>query len=337
MKNITSISWLTLLIASAVHAAPLYNIDFSGYAAPVVHTNVTGAPSDFSAYVGETSTVVTAFQDLIDQPLVSTTTHASGSNRFELDAPGYTNHILTLTLQLLLESRPDPDSGPNAAFGFYSPSDNLYIGAALPVVSFGINEFASLSTSNICVHIGSFVTNTPFDRDTIMSLSISVNTSMHTLNVTVNGTTLAVDVPYDPSIIVDGARFAIGDIATQGAIGNGAVDNITFSAEPIPDPTTRFTNIYATTNGVRMNLMAPPQQMILMEWTSDLLEWHPLHEYQLVEPTNYTIRAVYVANDDGQVTVPDTPLSSEVNKFYRAIPWTPTNVWAPPVSFKMAQ
>ena len=334
MKNIISISWLTLLIASDAHAAPLYNIDFSGYAAPVVHTNVTGAPSDFSAYVGETSTVVTVFQDLTDQPLVSTTTHASGSNRFELDAPGYTNHILTLTLQLILESLPGPGSGPNAIVGFYSPNENLYNSTiALPVL-FGLTDSYVIATSNININTGLFATNSSFTRNSVISLTIVVNTAEHVLSVTINGNPLAVNAAYDPLIVIGGATIRIGDIGTHGAIGNGAIDNITLTVEPIPDSSTRFFNINTTSNGVSMGLIAPPQQMILMEWTSDLLEWHPLHEYQMVEPTNYTIRAVYVANDDGQVTVPDTPLSAEVNKFYRAIPWTPTNVLAPPVSFK---
>ena len=238
MKKQIAIGIAILTITAVTHADTLYSLDFSGYSPPVTYANPTGAPDDFSGYVGTNSAVVSEFHGLTDQPLVSTTTNASSSNRYGLEAPGYNNHILTFTLQLVLESLSDPDLGPNAVIGFYSVGQDLYNSSvALPVI-FGLTDSYSLATSNVCVDTGYFTANTIFNRDSVISLYISANTAAHLLNVSINGTPLAVDAPYDPLIEIAGATVRIGDIATSGAIGNGAFDNILFTAQAIPEPST---------------------------------------------------------------------------------------------------
>ena len=108
---------------------------------------------------------------------------------------------------------------------------------ALSVI-FGLTDSYSLATSNVCVDTGFFTANAAFNRDSVISLSISANTAAHLLNVSINGTPLAVDAPYDPLIEIAGATVRIGDIATSGSIGNGAFDNILFTAQAIPEPST---------------------------------------------------------------------------------------------------
>ena len=238
MKKHIAICIAALTITTVTHADTLYSLDFSDFSPPVTYANPTGAPDDFSGYVGTNSTVVSEFQGLTDQPLVSTSTNASSSNRYGLEATGYNNHILTFTLQLVLESLPDPDLGPNAVIGFYSVGQNLYNSSVALSVIFGLTDSYSLATSNVCVDTGFFTANSSFNRDSVISLSISANTAAHLFNVSINDTPLAVDAPYDPLIEIAGATIRIGDIATQGAIGNGAFDNIEFSAQAIPEPST---------------------------------------------------------------------------------------------------
>ncbi len=86
---------------------------------------------------------------------------------------------------------------------------------------------------------------------------------------------------------------------------------------------------HATDGRVILELLGPPTQLILMEWSDDLVTWHPLHEYEILDPPQ-TIRVVYVTDSSGHATVPDTPLATEDRKYYRAILWYPPIVWPPP-------
>lgn len=238
MNRYTTAIFIAAISAATTSAELIYDIDFSQFSAPSSYINAGGQPHDFSGYVGQTSVVVSAFQGLTEQPLVSVTTQASASNRLGLDAPGFTNHILTLALDLVLESSPDPTFGPNALVGFFAPGDNLYNSTFALPIAFGLVPGWSISTSNLLVDTGYFTTNTTFIRDSVLSLVISANTADHILNVTVNGNPIAVNAPYDPAITIVGATIRIGDIITSGSVGEGAIDNITLTATIVPEPST---------------------------------------------------------------------------------------------------
>ena len=91
------------------------------------------------------------------------------------------------------------------------------------------------------------------------------------------------------------------------------------SAQEVP-----FTSIVYSNGSVNMELSMPPREALLMEWSDDLITWHPLHEYVLLDPPGTIIRAMYSADADGIASVPDTPATNELRKFYRATP-PPTN------------
>ena len=204
--------------------------------------------------------------------------------------------------------------------GCYIYFDTDYVGIETnPIV---INSYYGLvyQRTNVFSASGGYRRNTPY------SLRFVLNTFTHSFSVYLDGNPLAVDAPIAGGLELKHATISIGDLGTTGANGNGAIDNVRLdiqSANAVSFTAISFTN----TSSLRMDLTAPAQQMMLMEWSSNLVTWLPLHEWDIIGPTNYTIRAVYVATDEGTATVPDTPATTEKQKYYRAIPWTPPEEW----------
>ena len=104
-----------------------------------------------------------------------------------------------------------------------------------------------------------------------------------------------------------------------------ALISVLTTAPSIPAQEVSFTSLVYSNNGnVNMELSTPPREAFLMEWSDDLITWHPLHEYVVLDPPGYTIRVMYSADTDGIASVPDTPATNETRKYYRAMP-PPTN------------
>ena len=77
-----------------------------------------------------------------------------------------------------------------------------------------------------------------------------------------------------------------------------------------------FTSIVFTNDSaLRMELVAPPQQVFVMEWSSDLQTWHPLYS-----PPPFGLRTVYSASDEGIAIVSNNPSIEENQKYFRATP-----------------
>jgi len=335
---------LYIAISTTTFGTLAYNIDFNAYPPGTSYTAASGPPNDFSSF--STSQASTAHIELsalglTNTPLVSTITNASGRASFGMSIAGATNHVITLQMQLSLGTSlvESAYSGPRASIEFtsdvVSPNqagcyilfDTDYVGIETnPIV---INSYYGLvyQPTNVFSASGGYKRNTPY------SLRFVLNTLIHSFSVYLDGIPLALNAPIAGGLELKYATISIGDLGTTGANGNGAIDNVRLDIQPAD--AVSFTGItFTNTSSLRMDLTAPAQQMMLMEWSSNLVTWLPLHEWEIVGPTNYTVRAVYVATDDGTAIVPDTPASTEKQRFYRALPWTPPAEWQAPVSIK---
>lgn len=84
-------------------------------------------------------------------------------------------------------------------------------------------------------------------------------------------------------------------------------------------------------NGVmKMRISGPQSQPIVMDYSTDLAEWKPLHVF--IGETGVTGRVAFVTGPDGFVDISQT-MSSYTNMFFRAILLDFPFVWPPPVSF----
>lgn len=331
---------LYVAIPAVTYAERIYDIDFNSYTPGTIYTHASGPPNDFSTF--STNQSATAYIELsalglTNNPLVITNPLASGRATFVMSIAGMTNHLISLQMQFSLGIT--PPNGPKAGIIFYSEVEPPNQTA----ISVGFNaDWSDVDNDpiNIVSYHGlvylrtnDFSATNVYSRNTPHSLQVSVNTTTHKFSVTIDGTSLATNAPFYGGQELKYVSISVGDLGTQGACGQGAIDNITLDVQPAN--TVSFTEItFTNTSSLRMDLSALAQQLILMEWSSDLVSWFPLHEWEIVGPTNYTVRAVYVANDEGTAIVPDTPASSERQRYYRAIPWTPPEEWRAPVSIK---
>lgn len=328
---------LYIAISATTYGTLAYNIDFNAYPPGTSYTAASGPPNDFSSFstsYSSTAHIELSAFGLTNSPLVTTITNPSGRATFGMSIAGATSHVITLQMQLSLGTSlvESAYSGPRASIEFtsdvVSPNqtgcyiyfDTDYVGIETnPIV---INSYYGLvyQRTNVFSASGGYRRNTPY------SLRFVLNTFTHSFSVYLDGNPLAVDAPIAGGLELKHATISIGDLGTTGANGNGAIDNVRLdiqSANAVSFTAISFTN----TSSLRMDLTAPAQQMMLMEWSSNLVTWLPLHEWDIIGPTNYTIRAVYVATDEGTATVPDTPATTEKQKYYRAIPWTPPEEW----------
>ena len=331
---------LYIAIPAVTFAGRIYDIDFNSYTPGTLYTHASGPPNDFSSFstsqFASAKTELTAL-GLTNNPLVITNPLASGRVTFVMSIADMTNHLISLQMQLSLGIT--PPNGPKAGISFYSdvePPNQTALS-----VGFGAdwsdvdNDPINIVSYHGLVYLqtNDFSATNVYSRNTPHTLQVSVNTTTHKFSVTIDGTSLATNAPFYGGQELKYVSISVGDLGTQGACGHGAIDNITLDVQPAN--AVSFTGITFTNNSsLHMDLSAPAQQLILMEWSSNLVTWLPLHEWEIVGPTNYTVRAVYVATDEGTAIVPDTPLTPEKQKYYRAIPWTPPEEWQAPAPTK---
>lgn len=331
---------LYIAIPAITFAALVYDIDFNGYAPGTSYTSALGPPNDFSTFTtsqSSTAQIELSALGLTNTPLVTTTSNGAGRASFGMSIAGMTNHIITLRMQLSLGT--NSPLSTKAGISFYSdvesPNQTVF-GVGFDADWSDIdNDPLNIVSYHGLVYLptNDYSASSVYSRNTPHTLQVSANTLTHTFSVSLDNIPLATNAPFHEGQPLKHISISVGDLGTQGAIGQGAIDNILLDVQPAN--AVSFTAIAFTNNSsLRLDLAAPARQLILMEWSSDLVSWLPLHEWEIVGPTNYTVRAVYVATDDGIATVPDTPLTSERQKYYRAIPWTPPEEWQAPAPTK---
>ena len=245
MNNLITIIIALVCVAHANASDMLYNITFSQFSIGHKYTNATGRPSDFSSFIrgSDVAIIESNFFGLTNQPLVSTTTnYGPGSSKYTLSADNYNKHLLTLSMDLALESIPQAANGPQATIGFYSD-----IGPASQQISvevlFGWSHtnggWGPSSHLEVTAYEGPtylptliFATNSTFTRDEPINLVVSIDTYSCLFNVIVDGATLASAAPFSSSQpIIEAAITLGGYVPPFGAVG---IDNIQLWTDPLP-------------------------------------------------------------------------------------------------------
>ena len=331
---------LCIAIPAITFAALVYDIDFNGYAPGTSYTSASGPPYDFSTFTtsqSSTAQIELSALGLTNTPLVTTTSNGAGRASFGMSIAGMTNHIITLRMQLSLGT--NSPLSTKAGISFYSdvesPNQTVF-GVGFDADWSDIdNDPLNIVSYHGLVYLptNDFSASSVYSRNTLHTLQVTANTLTHTFSVSLDNIPLATNAPFHDGQPLKYISISVGDLGTQGAFGQGAIDNIMLDVQPAN--AVSFTAIaFTNDSSLRLDLAAPAQQLMLMEWSSNLVTWLPLHEWEIVGPTNYTLRAVYVATDNGTAIVPDTPANSEKQKYYRAIPWTPPEEWQAPAPTK---
>ena len=245
MKTLLTIVITLACVAITDASNMLYNITFSQFAIGHEYTNATGGPLDFTSFNrgSDVAIVESNFFGLTNQPLVSTTTnYGPGPSKYILSAEDFNKHLLTLSMDLALESIPEAANGPRATIGFYSD-----IGPALERTSvevlfgwshtnggWGPSDHLEVTAYEGPTYLPTliFATNSTFTRDEPMNLVVSIDTYSCLFNVNFNGTTLASVAPFSSSQpIVEAAITLGGYVPPFGAVG---IDNIQLWSSPLP-------------------------------------------------------------------------------------------------------
>lgn len=239
---------LVALIAQKGAGETLYDITFSQFPAGSEYTNASGPPWDFSSYGrgwADYAQVVSNFAGLPDQPLLSMTTGVSSRSVYTMDAQGYTNHVLTLSLDISLEAPPPESNGPTAEIGFCSETG---VGAEETAVQVLLGWSLTNGGSPRCTHAEVvsregpnylptilFATNSSFVRGAATRLDIAINTRSHEFWVHLGGASLAGACPFGSSQEIVRAAVAVGFFYPPYGAGAG-IDNIRLNVESAMRP-----------------------------------------------------------------------------------------------------
>jgi len=249
MKRIViALIGMAVVSHSIAHAELAYNITFNSIPPGTSYTNASGPPNDFSILdksgsYSSSATVESSFLGLDDTPLVTLNTGASTRLSYGMAIAGATNHLITLQLQISLGTNFlfSDYGGPKASVVFESdvePPNYTYIstffGSSYPAAEInGVSVFANHGL--IYLPTNDFSAGSTFNRNTPYTLKMIVNTFLHIFSVYLNGSPIAIDAPFNGGQELKKVTISFGDMGTTGAMGYGAMDDITLDIELVPE------------------------------------------------------------------------------------------------------
>ena len=300
-------SAISIAISTITYGTLVYDIDFNSYVPGTSYTNASGPPNDFSTfstggyYSVSVAHIEASFLGLTNNTLVTQNTNVSTAASYGMTIADATSHVITLQMQLSLGTAVGEGaySGPNASISFSSdlePPNQTMLG-----INFGSNgdEVDNVPISINSLHgliylpTNDYSGSGIYNRNTPHALKFIVNTYTHVFSVSLDDIFLTTDAPFYGGQELKNVSIAFGDMITTGAMGYGAIDNVTLDVAIAPESITnqfRFVEASFASGTPVLSITNPsPTETVYIQRCNDLMNtnWLTVTNF-LQSQTNWT-------------------------------------------------